>query len=139
MFTPKTPYLTVDGIIEIYKDDLYQGIVLIERGYEPFGFALPGGFVDVGESVETALKREMKEETTLEVSELKLLNIYSDPTRDRRFHTVSAVYICRASGIPHGEDDAKSAMIVNPHELDLASLCFDHAKIIEDYLTILDV
>lgn len=133
-FTPKTPYLTVDGIIELYEGERFQGIVLIERANEPLGLALPGGFVDVGESVEQALVREMKEETTLDVTALKLLNIYSDPARDPRFHTASAVYICRASGIPKGEDDAKTAKVYTLDELPIEKLVFDHQQIVRDYL-----
>ncbi|RKX82222.1 MAG: NUDIX hydrolase, partial [Spirochaetes bacterium] len=76
-FTPKTPYLTTDGIIEIYEDEDFKGIVLIERKNEPVGLALPGGFVDVGERVEEALRREMNEETNLDVQISSLLGIYS--------------------------------------------------------------
>ncbi len=133
-FVPKTPYLTVDGIVEIYIDKLFQGIVLIERKNPPLGLALPGGFVDRGESVETALKREMQEEITLDVSIEKLLGIYSDPKRDPRFHTASAVYICKAKHLPIAADDAKEAMVVKLENIDLDKLVFDHGKIISDYL-----
>lgn len=133
-FTPKTPYLTTDGIVEIYQDDLFQGIVLIERKFEPIGLALPGGFVDVGESVESAVIREMKEEISLDVSITKLLGVYSDPTRDSRFHTASVVYVCRANGVPMGADDAKEAKLYTLDALPLNRLVFDHQKIIEEYL-----
>lgn len=134
-FTPKTPYLTVDGIIELYDEsNTFQGIVLIERKYPPLGLALPGGFVDVGERVEDALRREMLEETTLEVSELRLLGVYSDPSRDKRFHTVSCVYICKAHGTPKGCDDAKKATLYPLAEIPLEQLVFDHRTIVEDYL-----
>lgn len=96
--------------------------------------ALPGGFVDYGEQLEDALVREMKEETTLDVSISYLQNIYSHPDRDERMHTASAVYICTASGEPKGEDDAKEAKIYTLDEIPLDKLVFDHKLIIEDYL-----
>ena len=134
-FTPKTPYLTTDGIVEIYnRSEELQGIVLIERKYEPLGLALPGGFVDIGESVESALLREMKEEISLNVEIVKLLGIYSDPKRDKRFHTASAVYICKAYGTPIGADDAKVAKVYTLSELQLDELVFDHGLILKDYL-----
>ena len=133
---PNTPYLTVDGIIEIYNaKEEFEGIVLIERKNEPLGFAFPGGFVDVGESVEEALKREMKEETTLVVKISSLLGVYSDPKRDKRFHTVSIVYVCKAYGLPKGEDDAKNAFTCKLENIDKTSLVFDHLQILEDYLS----
>jgi len=134
-FTPKTPYLTTDGIIEIYDEkDIFQGIVLIERKNEPLGLALPGGFVDVGESLEEALRREMKEETNLDVQISTLLGVYSDPNRDPRFHTASAVYIARSQGQPKGGDDAKEAKLYRLKEIPLDQLVFDHGKIVKDYL-----
>ncbi len=132
----KTPFLTVDGIIELYKDDEFQGIVLIERLNEPLGLAIPGGFVDVGESVEVAVKREMKEETDLNVEIKQLLNVYSDPFRDPRFHTASVVYICKAEGIPRGLDDAKEAIVYTKEEIPFDKLVFDHALILKDYLAL---
>jgi len=133
-FTPKTPYLTTDGIIEMYEDDNFKGIVLIERKNEPKGLALPGGFVDVGESVEEALRREMKEETNLDVQISSLLGVYSDPKRDPRFHTASVVYVARAQGQPKGGDDAKEAKLYTLEEIPLDQLVFDHVKIVKDYL-----
>ncbi len=88
----------------------------------------------MGESAEQAVVREMKEETTLDVTIQRLLNIYSDPKRDPRFHTASAVYICKAEGTPKGEDDAKEARVYPIDALPLEKLVFDHRKIIEDYL-----
>jgi len=131
---PKTPLLTVDGIIELYKENVFQGIVLIERLNNPLGLALPGGFVDLGESVETAVVREMKEETDLDVEIKSLLNVYSDPSRDPRFHTASVVYICRAEGIPKGLDDAKEAIVYSKEKIPFEKLVFDHAQILRDYL-----
>ena len=134
-FTPKTPYLTTDGIIEIYDDkDIFQGIVLIERKNEPRGLALPGGFVDVGERVEDALVREMKEETNLDVTISRVLGIYSDPARDPRFHTASVVYVAKAKGEPKGGDDAKEAKLYSLDVIPMEKLVFDHSKIVQDYL-----
>jgi len=134
-FTPKTPYLTTDGIIEIYGDkDIFQGIVLIERKNEPRGLALPGGFVDVGERVEDALVREMKEETNLDVTISRVLGIYSDPARDPRFHTASVVYVAKAKGEPKGGDDAKEAKLYRLDAIPMEKLVFDHTKIVQDYL-----
>ena len=132
---PKTPYLTTDGIVEIYDNsENFIGIVLIQRKNEPLGLALPGGFVDIGESVEDAVVREMKEEISLDVKIKELFGVYSDPARDKRFHTASVVYICKAYGKPVGADDAKEAKIVKIEELELDKLVFDHGKILKEYL-----
>ncbi len=132
---PKTPYLTTDGIVEIYNaSERLLGIVLIQRKNIPLGLALPGGFVDVGESVEDAVIREMKEEISLDVEIQKLFGVYSEPTRDKRFHTASVVYICKAYGTPVGADDAKEATIVRLEDLKLDKLVFDHGDILRDYL-----
>ena len=133
-FTPKTPYLTTDGIIELYKEDTFKGIVLIERKNEPKGLALPGGFVDVGERVEEALVREMQEETNLQVEISMLLGVYSDPKRDPRFHTASVVFIVKAQGQPQGGDDAKTAKVYALEEIPMDQLVFDHGEILKDYL-----
>jgi len=133
-FTPKTPYLTTDGIIELYEGKTFKGIVLIERNNEPKGLALPGGFVDVGESVEDALVREMREETNLKVKISKLLGVYSDPKRDPRFHTASVVFIAQAQGEPKGGDDAKEAKLYPLEEIPMDQLVFDHGTILNDYL-----
>lgn len=124
----RNPFPTVDIIIE-----LPDGIVLIERKNPPHGWALPGGFVDYGESLEQAAQREAKEETGLELGNLRLLGCYSDPTRDARMHTISTVYVASGHGIPQAADDAASLRVFPiaalPHDL-----CFDHATILRDYL-----
>lgn len=134
---PKTPYLSVDGIVEIYdEDENFKGIVTIQRKNEPVGLALPGGFVDVGESVEDAVIREMKEEISLDVEIEGLLGVYSDPKRDKRFHTVSVVFVCKAYGEPIGADDAKEADLTSLDSIKFDELVFDHSKIIKDYMNI---
>ncbi|PHS39622.1 MAG: NUDIX hydrolase [Sulfurovum sp.] len=133
-FTPKTPYLTTDGIIELYEGDTFKGIVLIERSNDPKGLALPGGFVDMGESVEDALRREMKEETNLDVQISSLLGVYSDPKRDPRFHTASVVFVAQAQGQPKGGDDAKEAKLYAIDEIPMDQLVFDHSEILKDYV-----
>jgi 8-oxo-dGTP diphosphatase len=130
----KTPHLSVDGIVKVYKDNKYQGIVLIERKNRPLGVALPGGFVDIGERVEDALVREMREEISVDVEIESLLGVYSDPSRDDRFHTVSVVYICSTTQTPKADDDAKDLGIYMIDEIDLDSLCFDHSEILNDYI-----
>ncbi len=106
--------------------------MLIERKNYPHGWAIPGGFVDVGETVEAAAKREMREETGLEVELTDLLGVYSRPDRDPRGHTISLVYVGRAEGVPKADDDAKSAGLFSLAELP-SPLAFDHAEILSDY------
>lgn len=132
----ETPYITADGIVEIYIDDQFKGIVLIDRLNPPYGTALPGGFMDIGETIEACLKREMKEEIGLDVEIKQLLGLYSDPSRDPRFHTVSAVYICRADALPQAGDDARSVKLVALAELGKETFVFDHGEIIKDYLAL---
>ena len=126
---PLTPLLTVDVIIRVGSRDR---VVLIRRRNPPPGWALPGGFVDYGESLEAAAVREAREETSLEISDLRLVGCYSDPARDPRFHTISAVFAAIGHGIPHAADDALHLAVFSPGTLP-APLCFDHAKILEDY------
>ncbi|HZF70139.1 NUDIX hydrolase [Sulfuricurvum sp.] len=130
----QTPFLAVDGIVEMYSSTgEFEGIVLIERLNTPKGLALPGGFVDIGETVESAVVREMKEEISLDVTRNSLFGVYSDPARDSRFHCVSIVYICKASGTPKGADDAKEAFVYHLEDIPYEKLVFDHARIIRDY------
>jgi len=126
----RNPFPTVDIIIEVQG-----GIVLIERKNPPHGWALPGGFVDYGESLEAAAVREAREETSLEVSNLRLLGCYSDPGRDERMHTISTVYIADGCGQPQAADDAANLGIFRPDRLP-ETLCFDHAAILEDYVAL---
>jgi ADP-ribose pyrophosphatase YjhB (NUDIX family) len=129
----KKPFPTVDIIIEIDREDGRPGIVLIERKNPPYGWALPGGFVDCGESLEEAAVREAKEETSLDIELLEQLHTYSDPGRDPRFHTISTVYVAEAKGKPQAQDDAKNIGIFTAEERP-RPLVFDHEMILEDYL-----
>jgi len=135
MNRPVTPQLTADIIIEM-TDRPGRPIVLIERKYPPPGWALPGGFVDVGETLESAAVREAREETSLDVTLKRLLGNYSDPLRDSRGHTASAVYIAEAQGNPQAADDARHLALYDPRKT--PPLAFDHERIIRDYLYFLD-
>ena len=125
--SPRNPAPTVDVVIE-----LPEGIVLIERANPPPGWALPGGFVEYGESVEAAAVREALEETGLEVRLTELLGVYSDPRRDPRSHTIAVVFIGTAAGSPIAGDDAAKAAIYTAANLP-TPLAFDHADILRDY------
>lgn len=127
---PVTPLIAADIIIELINQP-ERPIVLIERRNPPHGWALPGGFVDVGETLEQTAIREALEETGLKVKPKVLLGCYSDPTRDVRGHTVSVVYVAEAAGEPRAGDDAGKVNAVNP--LILPRLAFDHALILSDY------
>ena len=124
----RNPIPTVDIIIEINS-----GIVLIERKNPPHGWALPGGFVDYGESLESAAIREAAEETSLEVTDLQLLGCYSKPDRDSRMHTISTVFVAKGSGTPMAADDASNLAVFMPDTLP-SQLCFDHSEILADYI-----
>lgn len=127
----KNPAPTVDIIIEL-SDRPHSPIVLIERLNPPYGWALPGGFVDYGESVETAAKREAEEEVGLVVQLVEQFQVYSDPARDPRQHTLSIVLIATAQGEPKAGDDAKNLGIFDLWQLP-TNLCFDHDRILKDY------
>ena len=130
-YRPTTPLLAADAIIEL-ADKPNRPIVLIERKNPPYGWAIPGGFMDVGELLEDAAIREMKEEVCLDVTLMALLGMYSDPKRDDRGHTVTAVYVAEATGEPQAADDAKNLQIFDIDELP-TELAFDHAQVLEDY------
>lgn len=132
MPVPETPLLTADIIIEL-QVEVKTKIVLIERLNPPFGWAIPGGFVDKGESVEAAAVREAKEETGLDVQLSCLLGCYSKPDRDPRFHTASLVYVASAEGLPVAGDDAKTTRLFAIDDINV-ELAFDHQQIINDYL-----
>ena len=124
----QNPVPTVDIIIEFEA----QGIILIKRKNYPHGWALPGGFVDYGETVEEAAAREAKEETSLELESMRQFGVYSDPTRDPRRHTLSIVFIAQGRGMPHAADDAEDLGIFTPDDLP-HPIVFDHDKILQDY------
>ncbi len=123
----RNPLVTVDIIIEIN-----EGIVLIERSNTPYGWALPGGFVNYGESLESSAIREAKEETSLDIKIEEQFHTYSDPDRDPRHHTVTTVFIAKGTGSLKAADDAKSANIFTKTTLPYP-IVFDHGKIINNY------
>lgn len=126
----RNPIPTVDIIIELDAG----GIVLIRRKNPPPGWALPGGFIDYGESAEEAAVREALEETSLSVQLVELLHVYSNPKRDPRKHTMATVFIAKAGGVPQGADDALEARVFFERTLP-SPLAFDHAQILRDYFT----
>ena len=124
----QNPIPTVDIIIEIESN----GIVLIKRKNPPYGWAIPGGFVDYGESLENAAVREAKEETNLDVKLIKQFHTYSDPIRDPRHHSISTVYVAKAKGIPQAKDDAVESGIFTKSNLP-EEIAFDHRSILKNY------
>ena len=124
---PRNPFLTVDAIIEIDG-----GIILIKRKNPPPGWAIPGGFVDYGETLEDAVIREAKEETGLDIDLVRQFHTYSAPKRDPRHHTVSTIFVASASGNPVAADDALEVKIFSRENLP-EEIAFDHRKILEDY------
>ncbi len=123
----KSPKLTIDIIINIEGK-----IVLIKRKNPPYGWALPGGFVDYEETVENAAIREAKEETSLDLENLKQFHVYSDPSRDPRGHNISVVFTAHGIGIPKAADDAKEIELFSQNDLP-KEIAFDHKKILSDY------
>jgi len=125
---PRQPKLAVDCIIRVGDK-----VLLIHRRNEPVGWALPGGFVEYGETVENAVRREMREETGLELADLEQFRVYSDPERDPRGHTVSVVFTARGIGQPNAGDDADRFRLASVEELHPDELVFDHFRILQDF------
>ncbi|MBL7181333.1 MAG: NUDIX hydrolase [Pseudomonadota bacterium] len=123
----RNPLVTVDIIIEINGS-----LILIERKNPPYGWALPGGFVDYGESLEASAAREAKEETSLDIRLVEQFHTYSDPNRDPRHHTVTTVFIAKGFGTPKPADDAKNIGVFTQNDLP-RPIVFDHERIIRDY------
>lgn len=130
----KPPILTTTAIIEVFNENDFKGIVLIERGKAPFGKAIPGGKVEYGETVENAVRREMMEEVNLELHDLKQFHVYSEPTRDFRHHSVEVTHVAKAYSLPQAGDDAAQAFVVQIKDIPWNELAFDHAQILKDYL-----
>jgi|SRR5712675_1017623 len=128
----RQPRLAADCIIQVEGDP--SRVVLVRRRNPPHGWAIPGGFVDYGESVEAAAVREMKEETGLDVVLTRQLHTYSDPARDPRGHTVTVVFVGTAHGMPAGGDDALEARVFTKGSLP-PDLVFDHPRVLDDYFT----
>lgn len=128
----RNPVPTVDIIIEMENEGRSEGIILIERKNPPYGWALPGGFVDYGEPLEEAAVREAKEETSLTIELVRQFHTYSDPRRDPRGHMISTVFIAKATGQPRAQDDARAIGIFTQDEI-LFPLAFDHRRILDDY------
>ena len=124
----RQPALAVDCIVRIDSR-----VVLVRRKNEPHGWALPGGFVDYGESLEDAVRRELREETGLELDGLQQFHSYSDPSRDPRGHCVSVVFTGRGIGEPRAGDDAAACRLVDPGAIAESETAFDHARILRDY------
>lgn len=130
----RNPTPTADIIILMNRPDGRQGIILIKRKNRPYGWALPGGFVDYGESLEDAAVREAKEETSLDIRLKSQMHSYSDPGRDPRKHTITTVFIAEAEGIPIARDDALEIGVFTREEIDFP-LAFDHRRILDDYFS----
>ncbi len=130
----KPPILTTTAIIEVYDQGNFKGIVLIERGKAPWGKALPGGKVEYGETVENAVRREMKEEVNLDLLGLRQFHVYSEPTRDFRHHSVEVTHVAYANQLPEAGDDAAKAFVVKIEDIPWSELAFDHAQILRDFL-----
>lgn len=130
----KPPILTTTAIIEVYDGAQFQGIVLIERGKAPWGKAIPGGKVEYGETVENAVRREMMEEVSLELNDLRQFHVYSDPSRDFRHHSVEVAHIAKADKKPTAGDDAAKAFVVKLEDIPWNELAFDHTQVLKDYI-----
>jgi len=130
----QNPIPTVDIIIEVES----KGIVLIKRKNPPYGWAIPGGFVDYGESLEEAARREAKEETNLDIELKRQFHTYSDPNRDPRHHSISTIYIAKGKGIPEAQDDATEIGIFTESNLP-NEIAFDHRSILSDYFKLIQI
>jgi ADP-ribose pyrophosphatase YjhB (NUDIX family) len=124
------PFVTVDAIIEVG-----EGVVLVRRSNPPFGYALPGGFVDYGETLEEAVTREALEETGMELQGLRQVHTYSDPARDPRFHTITTVFSAQGKGSPRAGDDAAAIHVAGRKEIEGLPFAFDHGQILKDYFS----
>ena len=131
MNKPVTPSLAADAIVELVHLP-GRPIVLIERKNPPYGWAIPGGFVDIGETLEAAAIREAKEEISLDIELVTLLGMYSHPQRDPRGHTITAVYVATSTGQPLAADDAEHLGIFSLDNLP-SPLAFDHAMVLADF------
>jgi ADP-ribose pyrophosphatase YjhB (NUDIX family) len=129
----KNPFPTVDIIIIYEEEGVERGVVLIYRKNPPRAWALPGGFVDYGESLEDAAVREAREETGIEIKDLIQFHTYSDPERDPRHHSISTVFIARGNGPYRAKDDAESIGIFPFNEIP-EEMAFDHRRILSEYL-----
>ncbi len=125
-----SPRLTVDMIVRMI--DKPNSVLLIKRKNPPYGWAIPGGFVEIGETLEEAVEREIREETSLTVDKVKQFHAYSDPSRDPRGHTVSVVFTGEGKGVPEAMSDAENIRIFSIEELP-RQLAFDHSRILDDY------
>ncbi|HMK36235.1 MAG TPA: NUDIX hydrolase [Desulfomonilaceae bacterium] len=127
----RNPVPTTDVLIRMER-----GVILIKRKNPPHGWAIPGGFIDYGETAEHAAIREALEETSVKITDLKLFNVYSAPDRDPRQHTISIVFTARGEGIPVAHDDAVEIGVFTRENLP-SPLAFDHAGILDDFFTAL--